>query len=98
MSQQTILVVEDEENLAEALKFNLERQGYAVVVENDGYGALRAVESDTPDVILLDVMLPGPFSGYRSSRVRHRCSPSSRRPLRVAGERLRIHLARDTDR
>ena len=67
MSGQTVLVVEDEENLAEALKFNLERQGYNVVVEHDGYGALRRIEADDPDLVILDVMLPG-LDGFEVCR------------------------------
>ena len=66
MSQQ-ILVVEDEENLAEALKFNLERQGYDVIVASNGYDALAALESANPQLIVLDVMLPG-LDGFEVCR------------------------------
>ena len=58
MSDQQILVVEDEENLAEALKFNLERQGYQVTATSNGYDALRLLETQSPNLIILDVMLP----------------------------------------
>jgi DNA-binding response OmpR family regulator len=66
MSQQ-ILVVEDEENLAEALKFNLERQGYSVTVTSNGYDALAALESESPHLVVLDVMLPG-LDGFEVCR------------------------------
>lgn len=66
MSQQ-ILVVEDEENLAEALKFNLERQGYDVTVANNGYDALSSMESSSPSLVVLDVMLPG-LDGFEVCR------------------------------
>ena len=54
----SILIVEDEENLAEALRYNMEREGYIVSVANDGAKALRSVRDETPHLIVLDVMLP----------------------------------------
>jgi len=60
MSQRTtsILLVEDEENLHEALKLNLELEGYDVTSAYDGATAIRALESEYFDLIVLDVMLP----------------------------------------
>lgn len=63
----TVLIVEDEDNLAEALSFNLTRQGYQVVTERDGYGALRRMESDDPQLVILDIMLPG-LDGFEVCR------------------------------
>jgi two-component system, OmpR family, alkaline phosphatase synthesis response regulator PhoP len=54
----TILLVEDEQNLHEALKLNLELEGYEVTSAFDGAAALKAVESEYFDLIILDVMLP----------------------------------------
>lgn len=54
-----ILVVEDEESLREALAYNLNKQGYAVTTAADGKTALSIALSENPDLILLDVMLPG---------------------------------------
>lgn len=54
----SILLVEDEENLQDALKLNLELEGYEVTTASDGAAALRAVEQEYFDLILLDVMLP----------------------------------------
>jgi len=54
----SILLVEDEENLHEALKLNLELEGYDVTSAYDGAAALRAVQSEFFDLIILDVMLP----------------------------------------
>lgn len=54
-----VLVVEDEKDLAELLAFNLEKDGYQVACVHDGRAALTAVQSDPPDLILLDLMLPG---------------------------------------
>jgi len=54
----SILLVEDEENLHEALKLNLELEGYIVTSVYDGAAALKAVEAEYFDLIILDVMLP----------------------------------------
>lgn len=54
----SILLVEDEENLHEALKLNLELEGYSVSSASDGTEALRAVEQEYFDLIIMDVMLP----------------------------------------
>jgi DNA-binding response OmpR family regulator len=56
-----ILVVEDEQHLADGLRFNLEAEGYQVRILETGEAALEALKADDPpfDVIILDVMLPG---------------------------------------
>lgn len=54
----SILLVEDEENLHEALKMNLELEGFDVTSAKDGAAALKAVQSEYFDLIVLDVMLP----------------------------------------
>lgn len=54
----SILLVEDEENLQEALKLNLELENYAVTGVYDGSEALKAVQQEYFDLIILDVMLP----------------------------------------
>jgi len=57
-SKASILLVEDEENLHEALKLNLELEGYSVSSAVDGSEALRAVDQEYFDLVILDVMLP----------------------------------------
>ena len=54
----SILLVEDEENLHEALKLNLELEGYEVCSAFDGAAALKAIDNEYFDLIILDVMLP----------------------------------------
>ncbi len=54
-----ILIVEDEQHIAEGLKFNLEAEGFETVVVESGESALEATESARFDAIVLDVMLPG---------------------------------------
>ncbi len=53
-----ILVVDDERPIAEILKYNLEKEGYEVVLAYDGEEALERLEQDHPDLVLLDIMLP----------------------------------------
>ena len=54
-----ILLVEDEENLHETLKLNLEIEGYEVTSAFDGTAALKAVQSEYFDLIIMDIMIPG---------------------------------------
>lgn len=54
----SILLVEDEENLHEALKLNLELEGYEVTSALDGAAALKAIQAEYFDLIIMDVMLP----------------------------------------
>ena len=53
-----VLVVEDEPNIVDSLSFLMKQAGFAVQVARDGDTALRVLESQVPDLILLDVMLP----------------------------------------
>ncbi|TLS35419.1 response regulator YycF [Pseudalkalibacillus caeni] len=57
--EKKILVVDDEKPIADILQFNLEKEGYQVVCAYDGDQALEKVEQERPDMILLDIMLPG---------------------------------------
>ena len=53
-----ILVVEDEESLADLVRYNLEREGYAVAVATDGRRALERFRTEPPALVILDLMLP----------------------------------------
>ncbi|HHX87672.1 MAG TPA: response regulator transcription factor [Firmicutes bacterium] len=53
-----ILVVDDERPIAEILKYNLEKDGFEVIMAYDGQEALELVDSEQPDLIILDIMLP----------------------------------------
>ena len=59
MAKEHILVVEDEDDILELLRFNLAKEGYQVTGVTTGEEALRAVASRLPDLVLLDLMLPG---------------------------------------
>ena len=57
--RRTILVVDDDQRMRRLLRLNLEKEGYRVVTEEDGPAGLETAELDPPDLILLDVMMPG---------------------------------------
>lgn len=63
-----VLIVEDEEDVAELLRYNLQKAGYRAVVAGDGPQALRAVQYGEPDIILLDIMLPE-MDGWEVCRI-----------------------------
>jgi len=57
--RQTILVVDDEPDIVEIIQYNLEKSGFDVIVAADGPAALEKARDETPDLIVLDLMLPG---------------------------------------
>lgn len=63
-----ILIVEDEENLRELLKYQLENAGYQVLTASDGFEALNIARKQKVDLIILDLMLPK-LDGYTVCRL-----------------------------
>ena len=63
MSDRRVLLIEDEPNIIEAIRFILSRDGWRVDTHSDGQTALATVRSKSPDLVILDVMLPN-RSGY----------------------------------
>jgi len=59
MAKEKILVVDDEEDILELVKHHLAREGYPVLCAESGEAALKKAKSDPPDLIVLDLMLPG---------------------------------------
>ena len=57
--KQKVLVVDDEENIRMLVKFNLEKAGYEVLEASDGNKAIETAVNSTPDIVILDLMLPG---------------------------------------
>ncbi len=64
----TILIIEDDRNLVDALRYNLVKEGYDVVSAADGSQALEAASTSSPDLIILDIMLPK-LSGLEVCRI-----------------------------
>ena len=65
--KQTVFVVEDEDDILDLLRYNLAREGYAVASSANGEEAVRAISRKMPDLVLLDLMLPG-FDGLEVCR------------------------------
>lgn len=59
MARTRILIIEDERDLTDVLSYNLQREGYETLVAHDGKEGLRKAQTVLPDMILLDLMLPG---------------------------------------
>src|SRR4030081_1163072 len=59
MAKPRILIIEDERGLTDVLNYNLSREGYEISVAHDGQEGLRKAQMQLPDLILLDLMLPG---------------------------------------
>lgn len=58
MTTEKILVVDDDVNICELLRLYLEKDGYSVIIVNDGMEAISAFQDSKPDLVLLDIMLP----------------------------------------
>ncbi len=67
MAHETLLIVEDEADIRELLRYNLEREGYKVLESGSAEEAKKILEKTVPDLILLDLMLPG-TDGYALCR------------------------------
>jgi len=59
MTKERILVVDDEEDILELVRFNLAREGYSVICTTSGEETLKIARKEHPDLIVLDLMLPG---------------------------------------
>jgi DNA-binding response OmpR family regulator len=77
-TQKTILIADDEPNIVISLEYLLQREGYRVIVARDGQEALEAVRRETPDLVLLDVMLPR-VSGFDVCQRLREEQPSGKR-------------------
>jgi two-component system phosphate regulon response regulator PhoB len=66
-----VLVVEDERDLAELLAYNLEKEGYQVLLTGNGLEGLETARRELPDLVLLDLMLPGMMGTEVCSSLRH---------------------------
>lgn len=58
MDKEHILLIEDEKNIAELVRYNFQREGYRVASAADGEEGLRLAERELPDLVLLDLLLP----------------------------------------
>ena len=87
MAERSVLVVEDEENLLEALRYNLEREGYLVHTATDGGEGLEMARKLKPSLVLLDIMLPT-LDGFEICRILRRESEVPILILTAKGEEV----------
>jgi len=80
MARERILLVEDEPDIAEMLQYNLEKEGFQVELAGRGDAGLEAVRRESPDLILLDLMLPG-LDGLELTRLLKRDPATSHLPI-----------------
>lgn len=80
MSRGTILVIDDEKDLIELVRYNLEREGFEVISAMDGRSGLDIALAHRPDLILLDLMMPG-MDGLEVCRRLRADSRTARTPL-----------------
>ena len=76
MANERVLVVEDEEDIQELVQFNLAKDGYRVAAARSGEEALKKIRAEPPDLVLLDLMLPG-LNGLELCRI-VRADPKTR--------------------
>jgi phosphate regulon transcriptional regulator PhoB len=81
-----ILIVEDESDLVKLLKYNLEKEGFRVSYATDGSVALAEIRRDTPDLLILDLMLPG-LDGLEVCRQLRRSDKFARIPVLMLSAR-----------
>ena len=67
MATGKIMIVDDDTNICELLRLYIEKEGFETVIANDGETALKLFESQNPDLVLLDIMLPG-LDGWQVCR------------------------------
>ncbi|EGJ49219.1 response regulator [Desulfocurvibacter africanus] len=80
MAKETILIVEDDEDILQLIKFNVESAGYDAITASDGLEALNKARRHMPDLILLDLMLPG-MDGFEVCKELKRGSETGRIPI-----------------
>lgn len=86
MRGQRILVVEDEPDIAEVVRYNLEREGFQVEVQLRGDEALESVRASPPDLMILDLMLPG-LDGLELARLLQRSPKTASVPIIILSAR-----------
>jgi two-component system alkaline phosphatase synthesis response regulator PhoP len=80
MPKESILIVEDEEDILELVKYNLAKEGYRVTGAASGEVGLKAARSSLPDLIVLDLMLPG-IDGLEFSNIKNNDSKTQHIPV-----------------
>lgn len=80
LMEDTVLIVEDEADVVDLLRYNLKRAGFKVIVATSGDAGLASVRSNRPDIVVLDLMLPG-MSGLEVCRALKQDSETTHIPI-----------------
>ncbi|MFQ6083911.1 MAG: response regulator [Candidatus Aminicenantia bacterium] len=80
MKKEKVLVVDDEKDIIELVRYNLEKEGFKVISATDGEKALEIISKEEPELIILDLMLPG-IDGLEVCRVLKRNDQTSSIPI-----------------
>jgi DNA-binding response OmpR family regulator len=91
-----VLIADDEPNIVISLEFLMKREGYEVSVARDGQAALEAIVRDRPDLVLLDVMMPGKSGFDICQAVRADASLASVKILMLTAKGRDTDLAKGT--
>lgn len=84
--KETILLIEDDMNIAQYVKFKLEKVGYAVVHDDNGIDGLESVESLKPDLVVMDMMMPGLDGREVTERIKEQQILNPRRIIVLSGK------------
>ncbi len=82
MKKKKIIVVDDEKTICDALEYLLTNEGYEVITAHDGEDALLKVQDEDPDLVILDVMMPG-MNGFKVSRAIRKDPVYKRLPILI---------------
>src|SRR5918999_105515 len=95
IEQDRILIIEDERSLADTVRYNLEREGFAVIVAADGEQGLERFRAERPSLVILDLMLPR-LSGLDVCRIIRRAGIARPGPVEevVVGGPVEMDVAR----
>ncbi|MFZ5965834.1 MAG: response regulator transcription factor [Bacillota bacterium] len=80
MARKKVLVVDDEQHIVELIQFNLESSGFDVIVSDNGEEAIKLADEEIPDVIILDLMLPG-IDGFEACKKIRSNDKTSKTPI-----------------
>src|SRR3954470_22797728 len=83
MSKGTVLVIDDEKDLIELVRYNLDKEGFDVVAAHDGSSGLEIATRHKPNLVVLDLMMPG-MDGLEVCRRMRRDARTERGPRRDA--------------
>jgi DNA-binding response OmpR family regulator len=96
MNSKHVLIADDEPNIVVSLEFLMKREGHRVTVARDGDAALAAIRAERPDLVLLDVMMPGKSGFEVCSAVRADESIADTKILMLSAKGRDTDLAKGT--